>query len=230
MSIRIAFTTLALWALAGCAHQQPVPEPPALARLAPAYAQYQTEYRQDDEAPRRFQWRLWREQDRILTENLAAGTAELWQRDGQAIFHHRIFHADHHSIEYRNDDLIVTNTAVNWPQRMTLIDPALLSQLTLKRSGWRDGVPYQRYVGEYADASWDITVRPDLMLPLKMVRIHDGLREETTLQQTLSLNDAPAPTPFDDYQVIDFADIGDRHDDPFVRKVQSQLGAPPHLH
>lgn len=226
-----AVFTLGLLATAGCAHQRPVPELAVTDTFAAAYAQYETRYEEAGSAPRQLQWRLWRDGERLVTENLTAQTAELWQRDGEAIFHQRIFHEDQRSIEFRNDDLDITATAVNWPQRSMLVDPQLLSQLTLRRSGWQGDVPYQRYVGEVEHTQWDITLRTDLMLPIKIVRTHDGLRETTTLQEAHALAQATAePTRFDDYEVIDFADLGDRVSDPFVVKVQSQLGVVTHTH
>lgn len=220
-----------LLATAGCAHQRPVPDLAVDAGFAPAFAQYETRYEHRGSAPRQLEWRLWRDGERIVTENLTAQTAELWQRDGEAMFHLRIFHEDQRSIEFRNDDLEITATAVNWPQRSLLVDPALLSQLALRRSGWQGDVPYRRYVGEIDHTHWDITLRTDLMLPIRIVRTHDGIREITSLQQAHALADAPAaPTPFDTYEVIDFADLGDRTHDPFVVKVQSQLGVVQHTH
>src|SRR5690606_28881105 len=134
-------------------------------------------------------------------------------------------------IEFRDDDLEITATAVNWPQRSLLVDPQLLSQLSPRSAGWQGEVPYRRYVGEVDHTHWDITVRTDLMLPIRIERRHDDLREITTLQQAHALADAPAsPTPFDTYEVIDFADLGDRVSDPFVVKVQSQLGLIQHTH
>jgi hypothetical protein len=223
--------TLGLLATAGCAHQRPVPELAVNDTLAPAYAHYETRYEQAGSAPRQLQWKLWRDGERLVTENLTAQTAELWQRDGEAVFHLRIFHEDQRSIEFRNDDLEITATAVNWPQRSMLVDPQLLQQLSLRRAGWQGDVPYRRYVGEVDQTQWDITLRTDLMLPIKIVRTHDRLRETTTLHEAHALAQAPAePTRFDTYEVIDFADLGDRVSDPFVVKVQSQLGVVTHTH
>ncbi len=228
--IRAVFC-LAVLAAAGCAHQRPVPELASTDHFTPAFAQYETRYEHSGNAPRQLQWRLWRDADRIVTENLTAQTAELWQRDGADMFHLRIFHEDQRSIEFRNDDLEITGTAVNWSQRSLLVDPQLLPQLSLRSTGWQGDVPYHRYVGEVGHTQWDITLRTDLMLPIKIVRTHDGIRETTLLQQAHVLADAPsAPTRFDNYEVIDFADLGDRTHDPFVVKVQSQLGVVQHTH
>lgn len=237
---RLTRLALFLFALIGCAHRPAVPELPTADSFTPAAAEYQTTYVPDAHAhdargpkpqTRQVHWRLWREENRIVTENLGAHTGELWQRDGSAVFHQKIFHDDRRSIEYRNDDLALIGAGIDWSRRSLLIDPELLKRLNLRRAGWKGDVPYRRYVGESDGSQWDITIRTDLMLPTSIVRNHDGAREQTLLQNAYRLDNAPwSPTASADYEVIDFTDLGDRQSDPFVVKVQGQLGNAPHLH
>lgn len=128
------------------------------------------------------------------------------------------------------DDMRIAEMPLSWPRQALVVDPQLLARLPLRRSGWREGYPYRRYVGASDGSQWDITIRTDLMLPTSILRKRPDSEELTQLRQAHALQSAPwSPTPRENYEVIDFADLGDRQGDPFVVKVQEQLGRP-HTH
>lgn len=178
------------------------------------------------------EWRFFREQNRIDVENLAARTGERWQRDGKTQFFFKVFHADRKSFEYRMDDLVLINAQLSWQQHALLIDPQVLLALTPRESGWRDGYPFRRYSGSANGEKLDVVWRLDLNLPAVLERQRDDVRERTVLKAAHPLAAAPwARTDQSDYEVIDFADIGDRERDPFVLRVQAQLpGGDVHHH
>lgn len=172
----------------------------------------------------RVAWRFFREHDRIDIENLEARTGERWQRDGNTQFFFKTFHADRRSVEYRTDDLKVINAALSWQQHAMLIDPAVLGALAEQDAGWRDGYPYRRYVGTVNGEKLDVVWRVDLNLPVVLEREGGDFRERTELKAAYTLASAPWSRPDQtDYDVIDFADLGDRERDPFVLRVQAQL-------
>jgi hypothetical protein len=73
--------------------------------------------------------------------------------------------------------------------------------------------------------TWKLTVAIDLMLPLEVERRTEAALERTTLVSVFPLSAAPwAPVAAADYELIDFADLGDRASDPFVARVESRLG------
>lgn len=170
------------------------------------------------------EWRFFREADRIEIENLQARTGERWQRDGRTQFFFKVFHADRRSIEYRSDDLKVINAALSWQQHALLIDPAVLQSLRLEETGWRDGYPYRRYRGVANGEKLDVVWRVDLNLPAVLERERADYRERTVLKAAHALAASPwARQDQSDYEVIDFADLGDRERDPFVLRVQAQI-------
>jgi hypothetical protein len=62
-------------------------------------------------------------------------------------------------------------TAENWQQAALLIAPQVLHRLPMTRCGLlADGHPYRRYMGLHDDTRWDITLRTDLMLPVRIER------------------------------------------------------------
>lgn len=221
--------------LLACAQQPPLPSANFYGALPAVAAQYRTtQTGMGGNPPRgdqRVEWRFWRDTDSLLSENLDNHTGEQWQRDGNTVFHRKLFHADQHAIEFQMDDLRILNVMPNWREKALLIDAALLTTLPLADTGWRDGYPFHHYRGKLKGVRWDILIRLDLLLPVRIVREQTGFKEITELQSAHALTAAPwQPTSADRYQIIDFADLGDRESDPFVRKVEALMGNPHHHH
>jgi len=178
------------------------------------------------------EWRFFREKDRIDIENLKARTGERWQRDGRAQFFFKVFHADRRSVEYRTDDLMMLNADLTWQPHALLIDPKVLQSLTLQDAGWREGYPYRHYSGMANGEKLDVLWRVDLKLPVVLERETASYHERTVLKAVYPLAASPwTREDQSDYEVIDFADIGDRERDPFIQRVQAQLpGGDVHQH
>lgn len=220
--------------LAACAASPAVPEPALDGGQLPAVAaQYRTRVidpgRPDGRSGTHAgasvtEWRLWRRQDSVISENLDSHTSEVWQQDGRSVFHKKLWHEERRGIEFQMEDLRLVGALPPWSQTAMLVNPALLPALKLEKSGWRDGYPYRRYIGEVDGVRWDISFRTDLMLPTAVERRQGKRSEHIELIASYPIDRAPwQPTPGDDYELIDFADLGDREDDPFVLRVQSQL-------
>jgi hypothetical protein len=97
--------------------------------------------------------------------------------------------------------------------------------LPVKASGHKGNVPWVRYAGNHDGTHWDVTIRTDLMLPMRVVRKTDGMEERLMLQSAVPLTQSAwRPEPVAGYNVLDFADLGDNERDPFVLRVQNQLG------
>lgn len=183
-------------------------------------------------AVRSTEWRFFREADLVEIEDLASQSGELWQRDGSTQFFFKLFHADRRSIEYRMDDLRMLNIAPGWQQSALLVDSAVLQQLRPVAAGWRDGHPFRRMQGEVAGTHWDIVWRLDLNLPARIEARRQQLVEVTELQAAYALEHSPWQRRERlAYEVIDYADLGDRESDPFITRIQQQLpGAVYHRH
>jgi hypothetical protein len=86
-------------------------------------------------------------------------------------------------------------------------------------------IPIRESQGKIAETEWHIVMRMDLALPVLIERHHEHGAERTELLHAYSLGEAPwKPTPDGSYEVIDFADLGDKEYDPFVARVLSQMG------
>ncbi|MGZ8240641.1 MAG: hypothetical protein ACXWTK_03905 [Methylobacter sp.] len=185
------------------------------------------EYEHDEHEPHadNVTWRFWRDSQQITIERPQLGMGELWQRNGQSVIHRKLYHGDQRAIEFQDDDLRMLETTPSWQKLALLLDQKLLAQLTASDLEWSDGYPTREYQGKVADTAWHVVIRMDLGLPLLIEREHEGFSERTELLHTYTLSAAPwQPTPTAGYDVIDFADLGDKESDPFVIKVQAQMG------
>lgn len=170
-------------------------------------------------------WRFWRDSQQITIERPQLGMGELWQRDGQTVIHRKLYHADKRAIEFQEDDLRMLELTPSWQKLALLLDQKLLEQLIAGDIKWSDGYPTREYQGTVADTQWHIVMRMDLGVPLLIERQHEEFTERTELLNAYLLRAAPwQPTPSTGYDVIDYADLGDKEYDPFVIKVQAQMG------
>jgi len=170
-------------------------------------------------------WRFWRDSQQITIERPQLGMGELWQRDGQSVIHRKLYHADKRAIEFQDDDLRMLEITPSWQKLALLLDPKLLTQLTAGDLEWSDGYPTREYQGKVAETQWHIVMRMDLGIPMLIERRHEGFSERTELLNAYALSAAPwQPTATTGYDIIDFADLGDKEYDPFVIKVQAQMG------
>jgi hypothetical protein len=230
---QLLLALLALGTTAGGALARGLPEVDYLAPLPPVAAEFTTESDEHDDHPAvRSTWRLWRAPDSVRREYPGNGTAELWQRDGRTVFHTKYFHAERRGIEFQQEDLAMVHALPQWQQLALMVSPDLLKELPQTDAGERDGYSWRRYQGDHNGVTWDITMRLDLMLPTAVLRTAGNEREQLTLVQAWPLTAAPwQPVSTADYRVLDFADLGDNERDPFVMRVQSQLGlAHDHAH
>lgn len=170
-------------------------------------------------------WRFWREARQIVIERPQLGLGELWQRDGKTLIHRKLYHGDRRAIEFQEDDLKMLGGKPAWQKLALLIDPAVLERLTAGELDWLDDKPVREYRGSAAGADWRVVVRLDLALPVLIEREAHGVSERTELLNAYPLAAAPwQPTASGSYDVIDYADLGDKEYDPFVVKVQAQMG------
>lgn len=218
--------------IAGCATTQPV-QPLDFDRTLPhAAAEYRTEVAEEGAPATSSRWRIWRDTDRIERENLDAQRGEVWQRDGNVVFHSQIWHAYQRGIEFQSGDLGMVGGTPDWTQQAWIVSPQLLQSLPVVSEKSRDGVTYRRYRGRHADADWDITMRLDYLLPVSIKRSQPKHVERIELVEAHELSQAPwQPTPSREYEMIDFADLGDRERDPYIQQMLAEAGhAHAHAH
>lgn len=183
------------------------------------------EHEEQEALPAEVSWRFWRDSQQITIERPQLGVGELWQRDGQELIHRKLYHHDQRAIEFQAGDLRMLDITPSWQKLALLVDSQLLEKLTADEVEWADGIPTREYQGKVADTEWHVVMRLDLALPVLIERQRGEFSERTALLHAYPLTAAPwQPTPIKGYDVIDFADLGDKESDPFVIKVQAQMG------
>ena len=244
------FFALAALLLAACAQQPPVPPLNLGGPLADVSARFVTErfhagVAQEEhdghahdkashpEGTARSEWQFWRTANRIEMNIPARQTGEVWLRDGNAIFHQKLFHADRKIVEYQSADLDALNVPVQWRTNELMIDPQVLQQLRVDEERWSDGHPALQLSGTVDGIDYEVTWLVDLNLPQQLSKQDaDGNRETTRLLSAELAAQAGAQQPdSSQYEIIDYADLGDRERDPFVIAIQNQLpGGHVHTH
>jgi hypothetical protein len=217
-----ALALLVALACASCTNVSPTAKLVFDDALPPVAAQYRSHISDHGKELFVTHWRIWRQDNRIEREDIRQQTGEIWQRDGETLFHSQLFHADKRGIEYQPGDLKLVGADTRWTPTAWIVNPQLLQKLTVTSERVRDGVTYRRYTGRHADWEWDITLRLDVMLPQSVERKRDHFVERIELREVHAFAQAPwQPTPSRDYAMIDFADLGDHERDHFVIRLQA---------
>lgn len=250
----LPFLLVALW-LGACASSPQQPPVPALDLAAPlpaVAARFVTQriYAPDAEAhdghnahaaettPHDLkavssEWLFWRSAQRVEMTIPGQQSGEAWWLDGKALFYQKLFHADKKIVEYQQADLEGLAVATDLRSRQLLLEPQVLQQLTVRGQRWQDGHPLLELEGTVNQIAYRVDWRTDLNLP-QYLRKQDarGNRETTRLRQVQPLAQATVTPPDSQgYDVIDYADLGDRERDPFVIRIQQQLpGGDVHHH
>lgn len=239
LTLRLSVLLLLSLLLNACAQHAPVP-PLDLNSAAPAVsARYVTERKHvesehehheehEEEQDFKNEWIFHRSAQRIEVNIPTQQTGEVWLRDGKTVFYQKLFHSDKKIVEYQMEDLSGLNVAVNWRTNELMIDPAILQQLHVTGEDWIDGHPALELSGTVDAIDYDVVWLVDLNLPHAIKkRDANGNHEHT---QLLGLEPSTSPH-YQDYESIDYADLGDRERDPFVLKIQDHLiGGHVHRH
>lgn len=244
MTLFRSFSLVFLLLLTGaCMQQPPVPPLNLSAELPAVSARFVTERHHahsahNDQASTQGshfdnEWHFWRNATRIEISIPRQHTGEAWLLDGSTIFYQKLFHADRKLVEYRMEDLSALNVKMNWRTNALMIDPAVLQQLQVTGEDWIDGHPALELTGTVDAITYAVVWLVDVNLPYSLEQ-HDasGNHERTRLQELHSTGDSALAAPNSrDYEIIDYADLGDRERDPFVLKIQGFLpGGQVHLH
>jgi hypothetical protein len=220
-----AVLSTACLALTACATTQTATQPLFETPFPAVAAQFRSQYVHDRREVRGDDWRFWRSADRIEREYLADRTGDLWQRDGNTLFHTMLYHNEQKGIEFQQDDLKITGSLASWAQQSLLLNPETLLKLKVVKSVLRAGISYREYAGVIEGSRARVILRTDLMVPVLIERRLGRDIERVQLVQAHALGDAPwQPTPSKAYELLDFADLGDHERDAFVMRVHSHLG------
>jgi hypothetical protein len=141
--------------------------------------------------------------DRVEHTFVERGVRELWQRDARGDLEHwRAFPAQGKSVHYTPGDLRTINSWPRWDALAQLISSSELATLKPNKKGVLEGT----LRGQPARVEW----RDDVALPKRIVL--GALTMELLSVEPVSAVDG------DSLESIEFADLGDKEYDPFVRR------------
>lgn len=166
-----------------------------------------------------------RNQQQVITIYPQKQTAEYWQKRANGRHHfYRFFTTDQRSVYYPPSDLSSLNIIRSWDSIENLNPLSWLSsleQVDSQQSAGKTVVFYQGTIGDiYIELDW----LPEYQLPQRVLTKQGFKSHEITLQ---SLKQDPAfiEQALDkwlNYPSIDYADVGDSENDPFLAKMIRQ--------
>jgi hypothetical protein len=192
--------------LTACAHSQHEPlKINAVNDLPDVAIEFETTVVEANEKVQLHRWKFWRNQNRIETHNLSDNSGEIWIKSVNGkIEYERVFHDQKQIIDYRDSDLASIGENPNWLAMATLLTPS-----------------------EALDTNSEIIWLSESQIPGLIQRYENG-HSITTKMVNLK---ADAPLKTSDYRHIDFADIGDKESDPFIKSILPKLrGGHQHEH
>ncbi|SFH44245.1 hypothetical protein SAMN05216299_11335 [Nitrosospira sp. Nsp14] len=171
-------------------------------------------------------WYLLRDLQRIERVRPDAGLAEIWERDDRGeVSLKRVFGNDSRIVEYVPGELRARQMDVPWESLGSVVDPRFFATLkrtrTVNTRYGRASVLRGSIAGERIELWW----LDALALPARVIKQQQNVRVTINLK-TLHFT-TPENWPRADmmegriFETIDVADLGDRHYDPFVHKVES---------
>lgn len=178
--------------------------------------------------PTKREWRLWRSETEVETQEVGDKDGEVWIRNPQGqITYFRVFHPERRAIEYQPVDLSMAKSAPQWDRLQSVISPDFLTS-NLKRTGEEKVLDRTatRYEGEVDGSRFEVLWLDTEQLPALVRETREKHVSTITLTELHPLQESPWPFGLrKDYEIIDYADLGDKESDPALRQML-QRGAP----
>lgn len=217
----IGFSTL----LSACTHFQSEPlKINALNTLPDVAIEFETTVAETNQPEKQHRWKFWRNQNRIETHNLSDNSGEIWTKSANGkIEYERVFHNQKQIIDYRDSDLAAIGESPNWLAMATLLNPMMVA--TLLSDNQENA--FEQTAIHYKNNDLEMTWLTQSQIPALIKRSENG-----HLLTTKIINmKANVPLKTNYYNHIDFADIGDKESDPFVKSILPKLkGSHNHEH
>lgn len=218
--------------LSACAHQANIPpQIQTQSTLPEIAAEFETTItpanRQEDGQAHTYRWRFWRSAKRVETHNLQDNSGEVWMKSPDTkISYERLFHDQKQVIEYMPGDLAAIGYATDWLAISTLLDQAMKAQLTAADNEEILGKPAWHYQSHDPEQSLAVAWMPNEQLPGLIKHTEQGNTVVTKIIALYPL--AQSPWPYQrsgNYRYTDFADLGDKENDPFIKSIQHKIKA-----
>lgn len=183
--------------------------------------------------PRSGDWYLWRNANRVEIRSGSGQIGEIWRRDDQKrISLVYVEPAHQRGIEYTATDLRLIGNSRPWARLAGIIEPAELEKLEPAGDTEVLGHRAQRYRGKVDERAVEVVWIPRLQLAARVVHTYPDRQVRIELQSFLTGQDSVAAVSdadLADYQLVDFADLGDMETNPAMAWLK-QSAAPGHEH
>lgn len=178
-------------------------------------------------------WYLWRGENRVEIRSGSGQIGEIWRRDdnGHVSFVY-VEPAHKRGIAYNATDLRLIGNIRPWARLASIIDPAELEKLEPVGETEFLGHKAQRYKGNLDKRSVEVVWIPHLQLAAQVINTYPDHQVTTELQSFLTGQESAAAlseADLIDYQLVDFADLGDMETNPSMAWLK-QSAAPGHEH
>ena len=215
-----------------CSAQEPGAPPQPLPPIA---CEFETVTAREDGAsePKTRAWRLWRADHAVETQELGNPDAEAWHRDPRGqVTYFRVFHPEKRAIEYKATDLSISHSTPNWERLASVVAPEFiaknLKQIGEERVFDRAAI---RYEGEAGGSKFEVVWLQAEQIPAFVRETRDGHVSTIKLRAIHPLAESPWPHGLkDEYEIIDFADLGDKESDPTLQAMLRRSGHAGHQH
>ncbi|MCP5159271.1 MAG: hypothetical protein H6975_07580 [Gammaproteobacteria bacterium] len=184
--------------------------------------------------PRSSDWYFWRANDRVEIRADSSEVGEIWRRDakGQVSFVY-VEPLHRRGIEYSAVDLRMIHHRRSWDELASIVPPAELAQLAPVGETEILGHKAQRYRGKLGARTLEVVWVPDLQLATQVINTGSDRQVTTELKSLLTDQDPIASISDDtlnDFQLVDFADVGDMETNESMAWLKQALAAPGHEH
>lgn len=179
------------------------------------------------QAPQVYLWRFYRAANRVETHNLHDNSGEIWSRSAYGnISYQRVFHAQQAIIDYLPGDLKAIGAKIDWLALSTLLDSDLIASLISDSQDTFMGRSAIHYKNSDPGRSIEILWLEQEQLPAIIRRTEQKQTVISRISAIHALHQSPWALPLSsDYQLIDFADLGDKENDAFIRQILPKLKA-----
>lgn len=182
-------------------------------------------------------WYLWRGENRIETRIDSNEVGEIWRRDSKGrISFVYVEPAYKRGIEYNDTDLRMVNHKISWDRLASIVSPVELKKLALTGELEIFGYKAQRYNGKVDNRMVEVIWIPDLQMAAKVVSSYPDRQVTNELKSFLGDHAAVSATSEEElanYQLVDFADLGDMETNEtmaWLKKVDTAPGLDHHDH
>ncbi|MGE3298329.1 MAG: hypothetical protein AB7I68_13400 [Porticoccaceae bacterium] len=183
--------------------------------------------------PRSGDWYLWRNENRVEIRSGSGQIGEIWRRDDKGrISLVYVEPAHKRGIAYTATDLRLIGNTRPWERLASIVDPAELKNLEPVGETEFLGHKAQRYKGDLDKRAVEVVWIPHLQLAAQVINTYPDHQVTTELQSFLTGQEsstALSEAELADYQLVDFADVGDMETTPSMAWLK-QSAAPGHEH